>query len=139
MPDPAPERPPIPPDQATRDIRLPPLPGRPAPAVPQGWTPYVPAEGPVDQPTDGPVEGPAAGDRPPRPAADEPTDKLSSPPGPPRDRTLSFQPAPSVQLLKVSVTPRRRRTGRFLWFLFFLIVAVLVACGVYLVLTVVQR
>ena len=123
MPDPSPERPPIPPDQATRDIRLPPLPGRPAPAVPPGWTSYVPAErtAPAD-------------DTPQRPKGDGPTDKLPSPSDPARQRTLSFQPPPSVQLLKVSVTPRRRRTGRVLWALFFLIVAVLIASGVWLLL-----
>ncbi len=127
MAEPSPERPPIPPDQATRDIRLPPLPGRPPPVVPTEWTPYVPADQPApDQPG-------------PRAAGDEATDKLPSPSEPARHRTLSFQPPPSVQLLKVSVTPRPRRTSRILWFLFFLIVAVLIACGVYLVLTVVQR
>ena len=121
MADPSPERPPIPPYQATRDIRLPPMPGRPAPAVPPEWTSYVPT-------------GPSAADgRPPRPV-DQPTDKLLSPSDPARHRTLSFQPPPSVQLLKVSVTPRPRRTSRVLWFLFFLIVAVLTACGVWLLL-----
>lgn len=124
MPDPSPERPPIPPDQATRDIRLPPLPGRPPPEVRSEWTSYVPAE------RTAPAE-----ERPSRPEGEGPTDKLPAPSDPARNRTLSFQPPPSVQLFKVSVTPRRRRwTGRVLWILFFLIVAVLVACGVWLLL-----
>jgi hypothetical protein len=127
MTDPSRERPPLPPDQATRDIRLPSLPGRPPPAVPPEWTSYVPA----DQPA---ADGVA-----PRRGGDEPTDRLASPSGPARKRTLSFRPPPAVQLLKVSVTPRRRRTGRVLWALFFLILAVIVASGVYLVITVAQR
>jgi hypothetical protein len=44
-----------------------------------------------------------------------------------------------VQLLKVSVTPTRRRTTTVLWTLVLLTVAVIVACGIYLVIVVTQR
>lgn len=126
----------------TRDIRLPPLPDRPAPAVPAEWASYVP---PADAtPTGAPPDGaraaaPRRDGAAPRHQVDEPTDRLASPSDRSRDRTLSFTPPPSVQLLKVSVTPRRRRSSRVLWALVLLTLAVIVACGVYLVMTVVQR
>jgi hypothetical protein len=44
-----------------------------------------------------------------------------------------------VQLLKVTVTPRRRTTTKVLWTLVFLTLVVIVACGVYLVVLVTQR
>jgi hypothetical protein len=68
---------------------------------------------------------------------DGPTERLGSPREPARDPTLSFTPPP--QSLEVSVPPRRRRTSRILWTLFVLILAVIVASGVYLVVTVAQR
>jgi hypothetical protein len=65
---------------------------------------------------------------------DEPTERLASPSDDPlRQGTRSFAPPSPVQLLKVSVTPRRRRTTKVLWALVFLTLAVIVACGVYLV------
>ena len=117
----------------TRDIRLPPMPDRPAPAVPEGWTSYVP-------PTPAPA-APATADAPRQQQVDGPTDRLASPSDHPlRQGTRAFAPPPSVQLLKVSVTPRRRRTTtRVLWTLVFLTLAVIVACGVYLVVFVNQR
>jgi hypothetical protein len=128
MPERSPERPPAAPrDDGTRDIRLPPLPDRPAPAVPPEWASYVPA-GESPPPTAGPP-----------PQVDEPTDRLGSSPRPGREHTMAFTPPPPLQLLKVSVTPRRRRTSRILWTLFVLILAVIIASGVYLVVTVVQR
>jgi hypothetical protein len=125
----------------TRDIRLPPLPDRPASAVPAGWSSYVPAE---DQPAPPepaqPPPAPAAVDRPSQRSVDEPTDRLASPSDDPlRQGTRAFTPQPSVHLLKVSVTPRRRRTTKVLWTLVFLTVAVIIACGVYLVIVVTQR
>jgi hypothetical protein len=163
MPERSPDRPHAAPrDEATRDIHLPPLPGRPVPAVPPEWASFVPAAdgsaadgSAVDGPSgDGsPLDAPAAG----APTADMPaagrdrdgqspgrsfdasTDRLGSPSDPARRHTMAFTAPPSVQLLKVSVTPRRRRTTRVLWTLFFLILAVIVASGVYLVLTVTQR
>lgn len=113
----------------TRDIRLPPLPDRPAPAVPPEWSSYVP----------GSPEPPRVA-APPRPHVDEPTDRLASPSDHPlRQGTRAFTPAPSVQLLKVSVTPTRRRTTKVLWTLVFLTLAVIIACGIYLVIVVTQR
>jgi hypothetical protein len=111
-------------DDGTRDIRLPPLPGRPTPTAPPEWASYVP--------TAAPIPGGA-----PPPTFDEPTERLPSDPTP--GRTQAFPPRPDVGPFRVSVTARRSRTGRPLWTLFFLIVAVLVASGVALVLFVTQR
>jgi hypothetical protein len=132
----------------TRDIRLPPMPDRPAPAVPPEWSSYVPAVPAPSEPPAGataikppatpePAAGvPVAG---PRQRVDEPTDRLASPDHPLRQGTRAFAPAPSVQLLKVSVTPTRRRTSKVLWTLIILTLAVIIACGVYLVVLVNQR
>jgi hypothetical protein len=115
----------------TRDIRLPPLPDRPAPAVPPEWSSYVPAA---------PAPAAASVDSPSQRQVDEPTDRLASPSDHPlRQGTRAFTPAPSVQLLKVSVTPTRRRTTKVLWTLVFLTLAVIIACGIYLVIVVTQR
>ncbi len=139
---------------ATRDIRLPPLPDRAAPAVPPEWSSYLPAAPApaagtpaAGTPTPGTptAEAPAAhasagGDGAERRSVDEPTDRLASPSDRGlRDSTRSFSPPPPVHLLKVSVTPRRRRTTKVLWTLVFLTLVVIVACGVYLVMTVTQR
>jgi hypothetical protein len=144
MPERSPDRPPpaAARDDGTRDIRLPPLPDREAPAVPPEWSSYLPTAGvpEVDAPTpDGPAPEPEAPSDAPRRSVDEPTDRLASSNERGRNNTLAFTPPPSVQLLKVSVTPTRRRTSRVLWTLFFLIVAVIVASGIYLVVTVVHR
>jgi hypothetical protein len=126
----------------TRDIRLPPLPDRPAPAVPPEWSSYVPPAPPAPEP---PAPAPAALSEPPAgatavpPKVDEPTDRLASPDHPLRQGTRAFSPAPSVQLLKVSVTPTRRRTTKVLCTLVLLTLAVIIACGVYLVVVVNQR
>jgi hypothetical protein len=110
----------------TRDIRLPPLRDRPASAVPEGWSSYVPK----------PEGTPKAQSQ-----VDGPTDRwASSSDHPLRQGTQAFTPPPSVQLLKVSVTPTRRRTAtRVLWTLVLLTLAVIIACGVYLVIVVTQR
>ncbi len=84
----------------TRDIRLPPLPGRPAPLLPAAWaraqaeTPAPAEDSPADPPT----------------LHNEPTDRLRPPPRP-RERTLAFsspemvhRPAGPVQ---VGRSPRR--------------------------------
>jgi hypothetical protein len=122
----------------TRDIRLPPLPDRPASAVPPGWLSFVPAAGATaigtpapEAPAADPVGSPSPED------VDEPTDRLSSD-HPLRQGTRAFTPAPNVQLLKVSVTPRRRRTTKVLWTLVLLTLAVIIACGIYLVIVVTQ-
>jgi hypothetical protein len=128
----------------TRDIRLPPLPDRPAAGVPPEWSSYVPAAGATANGTPAP-DGPAPDaraaasvDNPSQRHVDEPTDRLSSD-HPLRQSTRSFTPAPNVQLLKVSVSPRRRRTTKVLWTLVFLTLAVIIACGIYLVIVVTQR
>ncbi len=141
------ERPPDPPPtppraDPTRDIRLPPLPDRPASAVPPEWSSYVPsAPAPGSGPTDaGPPAATPAHALPPQGSVDEPTDRLASPSDDPlRQGTQAFSAAPPVQLLKVSVTPRRRKTTTVLWTLIFLTLAVIIASGVYLVVLVNQR
>ena len=60
----------------TRDIRLPPLPGRPSPDLPPEWA-ALRTE---------PEPEPGA----PGMAADQPTDRMASPPEGDRDRTLTF-------------------------------------------------
>ena len=105
----------------TRDIRLPPLPDRPPPALPPGWA-GVPAR-PSPTPPGPDVSAPPPGTSVPHaeptaarpggtPLADEPTDQLAQPRGRPRERTIAFaspemaggRPAPVI-----GPTPRRRR------------------------------
>jgi hypothetical protein len=133
MSDRSPGRPHQPPRaDATRDIRLPPLPDRPAPAVPSEWSSYVASAAP--EPLAPVLSEPPAGATALPYRVDEPTDRLASADDHPlRQTTWTFEPPPSVQLLKVSVTPRRRRTTRVLWALVLLTLAVIIACGVYLV------
>ena len=120
----------------TRDIRLPSLPDRPGPAVPPEWSSYVPSApaGPAP-PAGATADAATPGSTPPRRPVDQPTDRLASPSDDPlRQGTRTFSAAPPpVQLLRVSVTPRRRRTTKVLWILIFLTLAVIIACGVYLV------
>jgi hypothetical protein len=68
-------------DDPTRDIRLPPMPGRPAPAVPPEWAGLVHTPEPT----------PPARTR----LADQPTDELDNPAAAVRQRTLAFTPPPS--------------------------------------------
>jgi len=82
----------------TRDIRLPPRPGGPAPVLPAAWA-KAPPEAPAQEPL-------AAAP----PLPNEPTDRLQPPPRP-RERTLAFsapemvhRPAGPVQ---VGRSPRR--------------------------------
>jgi hypothetical protein len=72
----------------TRDIRLPPLPGRAGPELPPEWEAWR---------TERPVEPPPAVDPAVDPAvqapdtlSDQPTDQLGEPPRDARDRTLTF-------------------------------------------------
>ena len=134
------DRPHTPPrSDPTRDIRLPPLPGRPAAAVPPEWSSYVPPAAPA--PAEPALSEPPAGATavPPH-QVDEPTDRLASASDHPlRQGTRAFTPAPSVQLLKVSVGPTKRRTTKVLWTLVFLTLAVIIACGVYLLVFVNNR
>jgi hypothetical protein len=95
--------------------------------VPPGWSSYVPA---AEQPAGDPPAGPAAPVLP-RPQVDLPTDRLAKPHERPRSATLSFTPPPQVQLLKVSVGPRRQR--RWLWTLAVLLPLLVIAgSGVWL-------
>lgn len=142
----------------TRDIRLPPLPGRPEPGLPSEWerlrseraaaaaavpdTAVPEGEGPA---------GPTAGT-----LADQPTDQLGQPPQGPRDRTLTFRgtaaerwaaghpatPDPAWSSVPAGstpvVAPRRRpedRSRRWPWVLLTLVpILVIVVTGVWLLL-----
>ena len=112
-----------PPADATRDIRLPALPDRPAPAVRTEWAPYVPAA--EQQPPAPPAP------KPPPPAVDQPTDRMAPPQDRSRSATLSFQPPPPVQLLKVSVGPSRRSSR--MWAVLIMVpLLVIVGAGIWL-------
>jgi hypothetical protein len=106
----------------TRDIRLPPLAGRPPSAMPREWATVHPGESgpdfsspPPDVPaTDDIAPPPLPGTAPakPGPLLDQPTDELDPPRGRSRERTLAFaspemaggRPQPTV-----GPTPRRPR------------------------------
>lgn len=127
-----------PPADATRDITLPPLPDRPAPAVRPEWAPYVPPPGPTaPAQQDGAepqadAEATRADAAPPRSPYDLPTDRFAPRGDHARSRTLAFQPPSQVQLLKVSVGARRRR-GRWLWVVAILVpLLIILGSGVYL-------
>src|SRR3954466_6281941 len=77
----------------TRDIRLPPLPGTPPPAVPPEWEGAVPQRTPEPDPS--PAAAGSLSTPQPPPArdealADQPTDQLTSPRPKDRDPTLRF-------------------------------------------------
>jgi hypothetical protein len=134
----SPDRPPVPPDQLTRDITLPPLPGRPPPSVPPEWASYVPPPGTPGAPdaADGAVTMAA-------PEFDGPTEQVSGRSTPHRDPTMPIvAPEGLASASRDAGTPsppRPRWTSRVLWTLVFLTVAVLVACGVFLIVTVARR
>jgi hypothetical protein len=71
----------------TREIRLPPLPGTPGPVLPPEWAGlHRPAESTAGRPAEGPADGPTGGV-----TAEQPTDRLASPPAPvDREPTLTF-------------------------------------------------
>ena len=139
MPDPSPDGPRPggwmpPPADPTRDIRLPPLPDRPAPAVRPEWVPHVPApqEPQAAPPAQPAAEPPREVTRPPRGPHDLPTDRLAARHDQSRSTTLAFQPPPPVQLLKVSVGARPTR-GRWLWALAILLpLLVIIGSGIWL-------
>ncbi|MCW2580730.1 MAG: hypothetical protein JWR82_2331 [Blastococcus sp.] len=87
-------------DDPTRDIRLPPVPGRPAPAVPPEWAGLVHPPEPSPAPGADPVghqpvlESPEPTAAPPARTriSDQPTDELNTPAAAVRQRTLAFTP-----------------------------------------------
>ena len=146
----------------TRDIRLPPLPGRPSPELPPEWeqlrsareaSASTAAPDTADRDTATPQAAmPAAASQ--DTLADQPTDKLGRPAQGPRDRTLTFRgtaaerwaaghpatPDPAWSSVPASpapvVAPRRRteeRSRRWLWVLLTLVpILVIVVTGVWL-------
>jgi hypothetical protein len=85
----------------TRDIRLPPLPGRPAPVLPAGW---------------GHPVAPEPAEPPPHPSlVESPTDNLRHP-GRPRERTLSFS-SPEMVHRPVAPVQVGRSARRWPWLL----------------------
>src|SRR3954470_14411974 len=73
----------------TRDIRLPPLPDRPFPPLPPGWSPEDVGHGEAPAET---APDAAAGPEPTTSGlqVDQPTDEVGRPPEGTRDRTLTF-------------------------------------------------
>jgi hypothetical protein len=116
----------------TRDIRLPPLPGRPAPVLPAAW-----ARPPGDPAGEAPV---------PASLVDQPTDQWGPPGGVPRHQTLDLPCAMAPPhgaggstpggpgAVSVVVTARRRRR-RWPWVVVSLLpVLVIVVTGIWLLL-----
>ena len=128
-----------PPADATRDIRLPPVPDRPAPAVRPEWASYVPQPAASAPPSHEPEpaaqqtqETQARTPEQPRRPHDLPTDRLAAPQDQSRSSTLAFQPPPPVQLLKVSVGPSRR--SGWLWAVAILVpLLIIIGSGIWLV------
>jgi hypothetical protein len=125
-------------DDPTRDITLPPLPGRPPSALPRAWAPPQPetAAGPdfSSPPPDLPPEVvEAAADEAPTPEAapsgghlaDQPTDKLPPPPRP-RERTLAFS-SPEMRQRPVHPVQVGRAPRRWPWFVLALLPILVIA------------
>ncbi len=126
----------------TRDIRLPPLPGTPPPAVPPEWEGAVPLRAPAQEPdAEQPVEI----------VADQETDQLTSPRPKDREPTLTFDgsarerwaaghaatpdPAWSSVPAPAPVVAPRERSRRWPWIVLTLIpVVVIVGTGIWLLL-----
>lgn len=113
----------------TRDIRLPSLPGRPAPALPAGWA------SPATEAASEPVEKPA-GAEPSAPAPrllNQPTDRLEQP-GSPRKPTLAFS-SPEMVHRPVAPVQVGRSPRRWPWVvLVALPVLIIVGTGIWLLL-----
>jgi hypothetical protein len=137
-------------DDPTRDIRLPPAAGSPPPAVRPERSSYtarqqpVPAEVPPPHPprtetAAAPTAdlGKAAPRRPLDVLADEPTDQLVKPGGPPRERTLEFahgQAAPvRPPVSPAPAVPAPKAGRRWPWLLMALLpIIVIVGSGIWL-------
>jgi hypothetical protein len=133
----------------TRDIRLPPLPGTPPPAVPPEWEGAIPQRTPEPDPA-------LAASSPSEPEpdaslADQPTDQLTSPRRKDRDPTLTFDgsarerwaaglaatpdPAWSSVPVPAPVVAPRDRSRRWPWIVLALVpLVVIVGTGVWLLL-----
>ena len=126
----------------TRDIRLPPLPGTPPPAVPPEWEEAVPQRAPSPAP---------AAEQPVEIVADQETDQLTSPRPKDRDPTLTFDgsarerwaaghaatpdPAWSSVPAPAPLVAPRERSRRWPWIVLTLIpVVVILGTGIWLLL-----
>jgi len=145
----------------TRDIRLPPLPDRPFPSLPPGWSPERADEAVVTgrvAEAAAPAESaesaePAASG----PQVDQPTDEVGRPPEGARERTLTFEgtsaerwaaghatapdpawsplPPRSGPVVGPRPRPDRRRGRRWPWVVVTLIpVLIIVGAGIWLLL-----
>ena len=98
-------------DDPTRDIRLGPLPDRPPPKLPAGWSPDLSAPPPRTPPTAAEVPARPTGRPDAGPAMEEqPTDELAHRTAKPREPTLAFS-SPEMSrrpVGRVSVRPARR-------------------------------
>ena len=123
---------PAPPQAPSTPTAQPELPQQPPPFQPQ-----PPQQAPQAPPAPlgvepAPIEHVTAPEQPHRPH-DPPTDRLVAPQEQRRSSTLSFQPPPQVQLLKVSVGPSRR--SGWIWAIAILVpLLIILGSGIWLVL-----
>jgi hypothetical protein len=77
----------------TRDIRLPPLPDRPFPQLPEGWSPERADEAAARAPGAAPAHAAPVGPEPTTSGlqVDQPTDEVGGPPRGVREPTLTFE------------------------------------------------
>ncbi|SOC52782.1 hypothetical protein SAMN05660748_4168 [Blastococcus aggregatus] len=110
----------MPPDDRTRDITLPPLPGRPPPALPDEWK----GLGPLSAEQDPAVVRA-------RRMATGPTDEMAAPPrAVPRERTLAFS-SPEMRHRSIEPVQVRSNPRRWPWVLLTLFpILVIVGFGV---------
>lgn len=141
----------------TRDIRLPPLPGRAGPELPPEWAALrVEGDPAAPDPTPAAPSAPDADGTTAQRLADQPTDQLGQPPQGDRDRTLTFSgtsaqrwaaghpatPDPAWSSVPAApgpvVAPRQRperRSRRWPWVVLTLVpILVIVVTGVWLLL-----
>ena len=120
----------------TRDIKLPPLPGRPPSVLPPEWTQAPPSPRP-DAPTPdlpGPPPGTSVREVRPAPArpratplVDEPTDELAPPRDRPRERTIAFASPAMAAGRPMPVIGPTSRHRRWPWVLLTLLPVLVIA------------
>jgi hypothetical protein len=115
-------------DDPTRDIRLPLIPGRAAPALPEGWAPPAAVSAAEEA-------HPASAEEHPTPSlVNQRTDELSAPRERPRERTLAFS-APEMRHRPIGPVNVGRSPRRWPWFvLAALPVLIIVGTGIWLLL-----
>jgi len=123
-------------DDPTRDIRLPPVPGRAAPSLPAAWAQPMAAEEILGETPaeEVPAERAAIGEEPARSWRDERTDEHLPPPLKRRDPTLAFS-SPEMRHRPIDPVQVGRSPRRWPWFvLAALPVLIIVGTGIWLLL-----